>query len=264
MQTMAVQAPLVTPKHYDPMFKVDIMLREPTLASRHTAAETGVDMMSLLTQFDILCKREVLKCPQREVPAGKTSSFFRDKASVVEDRLRQALSKAGRYGRETLQEYLQRNAVKTLFPSPVDIISSPPSCTLSSERTRFDDYLSCVSQLNQVRSLAHQLQDDVSTCPRPKYLAHQIALLYQSLMLLPQLGSLQRFKKSIEVNFKSVKHILATEDQEEDALPEDLRTWVCELCSQLSEAVESLPPDLTSPVLVPATLLARMAAPQHS
>lgn len=42
-------------------FPVDVLVHEPTLARVYTAAEIGVDMMSLCTQLDVLCKKELLQ-----------------------------------------------------------------------------------------------------------------------------------------------------------------------------------------------------------
>ena len=36
-------------------------MHEPTLARVHTAAEIGVDMISLCTQLDVLCKKELVE-----------------------------------------------------------------------------------------------------------------------------------------------------------------------------------------------------------
>ncbi|KAL8561321.1 hypothetical protein ACOMHN_040399 [Nucella lapillus] len=258
---MAAQSPLVRPKHYDPMFKVDIMLREPTLATKCSAAEVAVDMMALLTQYDVLCRREVRKCPYEEVQAGKTSNFFRDKARLVEDRMRQTLFKDSKYGSRSLEENMRKHSVDACFPRPHQVLNNPSAFVISSNRTHFDEYLTCLTQLNQVASLARQLQDDISTNPRPKYLAHQIALLYQSMMSLPTSEPLEKFKKSIQANFKTVKHMMTAEDQQGEPLPENLRAWVLELTTQLAETVESLPAEMTSPVMVPASPLVHMAIP---
>ncbi|KAK7455068.1 hypothetical protein BaRGS_00039517, partial [Batillaria attramentaria] len=155
--------PVVIPKHYDPMFKVDVLLHEPTIASKSTADEIEVDMISLCTQLEALFKKELL------------------------------------------QEYLEKTGISRMFPRPAAYLKDCRGFSFTLESTRTDEYLTTMSQLHQLTALSHQISEDVAKYPRPKYLAHQLALLYQCISSLPNSEPLAKHKQSIEDNFKAVK-----------------------------------------------------------
>ncbi|KAK7090245.1 uncharacterized protein [Littorina saxatilis] len=252
-----VEAPLVTPKHYDPMFKVDTLLHEPTLLRLCTLSEIGVDMISYCTQLDVLCKKELIQQPTHSIQKGRTSNAFADKAIVVEDRMRHTVVK-DRSLPPSLYEYLEKTSLNRMFPRPAAFLKDPSGFSLSLEQSRTDEYLSSLNQLNQLATMSHQMKEDIAKFPRPKYLAHQLALIYQSICNLPSAGVLAKYKKSVEDNFKTVKQILNNEDQQDEPLPDQLREWVWELTTQIAELVESLPATLTQAALLPACVVAQL------
>ena len=65
------------------------------------------------------------------------------------------------------------------------------------------DYFAHVSSLNQLLHMATQLQRDAPIAANHKYLAHQIALLYQCLNAVR--GESKPFKRRIEEQFDAVK-----------------------------------------------------------
>ena len=83
------------------------------------------------------------------------------------------------------------------------------------------EYFKYVSSMNQVASLCRQIQSDV-TSGQHKYMAHQIALLYQSLGALGKPAV--EVRKEIEANFARVKG--TTEGSKVPTLPEEIQRWL--------------------------------------
>ena len=77
--------------------------------------------------------------------------------------------------------------------------SSSPSCSDSPGW----EYFSHVSHLHQLLHMATQLRNDASDAKNTKYLAHQIALLYQCMNLAR--GESKALKERIEENFETFK-----------------------------------------------------------
>ena len=105
--------------------------------------------------------------------------------------------------------------------------------------------------MNQVISLCRQIQSDVQ-CGQHKYMAHQIALLYQSLGALGKPAVAVR--KEIEANFARVKG--TTEGSKVPTLPEEIQRWLMAKTRDVMKVVNVVSPDIL-PQLQPVTCLLR-------
>jgi len=85
----------------------------------------------------------------------------------------------------------------------------------------FVEYFKYMGVMNQVMSLCRQIQSDVQS-GQHKYMAHQIALLYQSLGALGKPAV--EVRKEIEANFGRVKG--TTEGSKVPTLPEEIQRWL--------------------------------------
>jgi len=94
-----------------------------------------------------------------------------------------------------------------------------PCTRLESDPIR--DYFAALGIVNQVVSLSRQMGRDIPA-KQHKYMAHQIALLYQSLGSLGKPGAAVR--KDIEGNFARVKGL--TEGSKTPMLPEEVSQWL--------------------------------------
>ena len=151
----------------------------------------------------------------------------------------------------SLAVYFTQSGLANLFPSLAARIGAQLQQT-GSKRDSFTlkEYLRQVNYWNQVTALCSQISDDVDVPGNHKYMAHQLALLYQS---ISQAGSsqLSPFKKRIEAKFEIVKQV--TEKTDKPGLPEDLRVWIRAICAEISGVIASVPPSLArrlSPLLV--------------
>ncbi|XP_025079538.1 uncharacterized protein LOC112555381 isoform X2 [Pomacea canaliculata] len=198
----------------------------------------------------ILC----LKQPSHRIDNGKVSNSFRSKANLIIERMRHVLVK-DRTIHSSVEEYLGITNMSKMFPRAVQYIKDSKSFSLVSKQTHLDEYIGAMSHLHQIATLSHQINEDIIKSQRPKYLAHQLALLYQSISSLKNIEPLSQHKKSIEENFKAIKSVLINEDQPNDPVPDELRKCVWELTNQITRIVESLPSTLTQHALLPSCLL---------
>ncbi|CAB3998400.1 Hypothetical predicted protein [Paramuricea clavata] len=86
-------------------------------------------------------------------------------------------------------------------------------------------------------------------------MAHQLALLYQSINLL---GSKELFaqKKEVEGNFKVFKSKLAVKDKESvPKLPDDEKEWLNTITKSILDVATTFPTELTKPMLASMTFL---------
>lgn len=123
------------------------------------------------------------------------------------------------------------------------------SFTSSSSPSPGWEYFSHVSHLHQLLHMATQLRNDASDAKNNKYLAHQIALLYQCINLAR--GESKALKKRIEENFETIKrHTEApggsgNVNGGDRTLPPDLRRWVEDLTAEVAVLVRQYPPGMT-------------------
>ncbi|XP_071949747.1 uncharacterized protein [Antedon mediterranea] len=122
----------------------------------------------------------------------------------------------------TLLEYLESNSCAILFPKAVLYVKNPTAKHTPIKRVPMDGHFSQATALNRLISLCHQLQHDVTTMTNHKYIAHQIALLYQSINQLGNPKVLLDHRTSIETTFKKIKAELGKEDEKPPCLNSEL------------------------------------------
>ncbi|CAH1781787.1 unnamed protein product, partial [Owenia fusiformis] len=131
-------------------------------------------------------------------------------------------------------EYMDYTGYAKLYPRAAAYITRPCNLSLSSRKNNIDGYFPRMQALNQVVTLAHQLNSDVCNLYNHKYVAYQIALLYQSMNALgSSIPSLLEFKSDIERNFKFIKEELNSLIDEDltPQLSQDRSQWVVILTS---------------------------------
>ncbi|CAG2218281.1 uncharacterized protein [Mytilus edulis] len=246
--------PLSLPLHYDASFKVDVRLHEPLLTRDITPIDTEIEMMSLCSQLDILCHKELKEQPKEKIEQGRFSNSFTNRAAVVQDRMNQVLHKNVQ-NRMFVNEYLAAKGLDRLFPRASAFISSPVNLVYLNDKTSLDAYYADISSLNQLKYLAHQINSDLSNLSEHKYVAHQISILYQSVNNINN-SYLDPYKKSIEENFKSVKTTLNEEhkDGTRKLLPEQ-KEWLLQLTSGIANLISRFPIELTQEMVQPALVL---------
>ncbi|KAH3803888.1 uncharacterized protein LOC127834473 [Dreissena polymorpha] len=250
--------PIVLPTHYDPSFKVDIQLHEPLLSRAVTLGDVRLEMISLCFQLETLCKKEIAE--QTSIRHGHVSNSFIDRATVVLDRMTRLLEKVPPEFQDCLR-YIYSQGLDKLFPRAVTYLASPRTFALDNENSSLDNYLNSVSQLGQMSTLARQLHNDCANPSSHKYIAHQLALLYQTLTSLKS-PVFSQHKQSIEGMFKPIKATLAESDEDmRRCLTEEQQEWLLNLTSHILNILNTFPAELTMDMVLPATVLLKNTSP---
>ncbi|XP_054771703.1 uncharacterized protein LOC129279627 [Lytechinus pictus] len=115
-----------------------------------------------------------------------------------------------------------------------------------------DGYLSHLAVVNQVNALCKQLHHDAQNLNNHKYIAHQVALLYQSLNQLGNVKALLSYRNNIEGMFKKLKAALELTAADGDSvphLPDEYKQWLLELTVSLQEVMSSFNASFNQPLL---------------
>ncbi|XP_053404429.1 uncharacterized protein LOC128558616 [Mercenaria mercenaria] len=241
-----------SPMHYDPSFKVDIQLHQPLLSRSTTPGDVRLDMMSLCFQLETLCKKELNE--HSHIHRGHVSNSFIDRATVVYDRILHVLAKVPPDYQDCLR-YLQSQGLDRLYPRAVTYLADPQSFSLDLEKTPLDNYFTSVSTLGQLSTLARQLHNDCLNPSSHKYIAHQLALMYQTMSHIKS-PIFEQHKKGIEEMFKPIKATLATtDDKQKRCLTESQHEWLLNLTNHILNTLNTFPADLTKDMVQPASIL---------
>lgn len=252
----SVSGPIVSPTHYDPSFKVDVHLHSPLLSRTTTPGDVRLDMMALCFQLETLCLKELTE--HSHIHNGHVTNSFIDRATVVYDRILHLLEKVPP-DQQDFMNYLQLHGLDRLFPRALTYLTDPQSFSLDLNKTYLDNYFLTVSSLSQLSTLARQLHNDCINPSSHKYIAHQLALLYQTVSQIKS-PIFEQHKKSIEEMFKPIKATLATtDDQQKRCLTESQQEWLLNLTSHILNTLNMFPSELTQEMLHPASVLQRKA-----
>ncbi|XP_033760134.1 uncharacterized protein LOC117342191 [Pecten maximus] len=249
----AYAPPIVVPMHYVPSFKVDVRLHEPLAGGEATPRDIEIEMMSLCSQLDVLCKKE-LRDQQRKKTTehGKVSGAFLDKATVVHDRMKQLLLKQKQD--MSLGQYIVWRGLDRVFPRAATFLSKPDGLNLLDKKTGLDGYYQELACINQLLSLSMQINSDLHNLSDHKYIAHQLAILYQSVTSLDA-ACMETYKKSIEDNFKVVKTTLNEGGDGARLLSNEHKQWLINLTCSVVQTLTSFPTELTQEMVQPCLAL---------
>ncbi|KAK3605333.1 hypothetical protein CHS0354_033822 [Potamilus streckersoni] len=237
--------PIVTPKNYDANFKVDVRLHEPLFPPVLTASDTEIEILTLCSQLDTLCRKELKEQNVGNLHQGKFTNSFTNRARIVYDRIQQTLAKNPSANHDCLW-YLQEKGINKLYPRAVAYLTSSGLADVPQSGTDHDNYFTDLGALNQLSVLARQMNVDVTNLKEHKYMAHQLAVLYQ-LINCTKSSVFSEYKKSIEENFKSVKETLAATSSYSSipCMTPQQQEWVLNLTNSIVGTINSFPVDIT-------------------
>ncbi|KAF9930843.1 hypothetical protein FBU30_011210 [Linnemannia zychae] len=135
--------------------------------------------------------------------------------------------------RALLQRYMIRTGLAEMFPKSSECLGIEPVLAGGSFIEAYFRQMSCI---NQLTSIALQLQNDIRLTNH-KFVAHQVALLYQCITQAgPQFS--KKYKSRVEENFEALKEASSVSD--EPYLPIELQAWLSDLATDIvSEALFS-------------------------
>jgi len=255
VERVAFPGPLCAPLAYDPSFKVEVRLHEPLWKVQFSPDDVAIEVLTLCSQLEPLCKKEYSTTLGKIDAAHKVEyqNKFEPKAQVLFEKMREMLHFLPD-PRPTLNEYLRQTGLSLLFPRVASYLSNPERPAFQSHKSSMDGYFQHLGMLNQLLTLSHQLNSDAFNLTNHKYLAHQTALLYQS---VNQAGvPLVDYKKNIESNFKSLKADLVPKDKDSvPKLPQNQKEWISGITANIIDAIQSLTPGLTQPMISAMTFV---------
>lgn len=120
------------------------------------------------------------------------------------------------------------------FPHLAQVVTGQPAA--GAQPNSCAAYLSYISLLNQVVMLGSQLFHDASVPQHHKYLAHQIALLYQSLNLLQ--GETKPIRRLVEARFDEIKSL---SESQHPYLPVETADWLQEITKLCRQEIKQFP-----------------------
>ncbi|EDO39997.1 predicted protein [Nematostella vectensis] len=245
----SISKPLCYPLAYDPSFKVEVRLHEPLWKVQFSPDDVALELLTLCSQLEALCRREYSTSTGKVDSAHKVEyqSKFEPKAKVLIEKMREMLHFLP-VPRPNIREYIRQTGLSMLFPKVTSYLNNPERPAFLNQKSAMDGYFHQFAMLNQMVTLCHQLNSDAFNLTNHKYIAHQVALLYQA---VNQGGSsMADYKKAIEDNFKPLKASLHVTDKDAvPKLPQNQKEWISTITSSILDQVSSLPQCFTAPLM---------------
>ncbi|KAF9164315.1 hypothetical protein DFQ26_001598 [Actinomortierella ambigua] len=194
----------------------------------------GLQMLNDLSRIEMFVTRieTVGQQPETTAELDKTITHLENALIAYENDNGHAGRLDETMGRMMLKRYMIRTGLAQMFPKSSEYIGIEPVIPGGSFMESHFRYMSLI---NQLVSIALQLQNDMRL-PNHKYMAHQVALLYQC---INQAGpQFSKYKPLIEEHFNAVKEL--GNQSETPCLPQNLQTWLSELTTDIvAEALYS-------------------------
>jgi len=197
-------------------FKIIIRLHEPIRGDNYFGGNPNLNITSFIISS---CSKLELLLDNRNL----FQSQQRDKlVKQIQDTVRKIDSS------KDVKKYLEDSGIGRVFPSVLSLFqnSTPQK---SSKGNSIEDYLYWMMVLNQLVTISSQLRKDVTTIQNHKYLAHQIALLYQCLNQAGDHGII--YKRRIEQMFDTIKGV--TESSKVPLLSNEQKDWLVNLTTDI-------------------------------
>eukprot|EP01116_Phalansterium_solitarium_P011624 TRINITY_DN27367_c0_g1_i1.p1 TRINITY_DN27367_c0_g1~~TRINITY_DN27367_c0_g1_i1.p1 ORF type:complete len:256 (+),score=32.14 TRINITY_DN27367_c0_g1_i1:150-917(+) len=216
-----------------PSFQVHIRLKDPIIWN-HTVssqAPTKAKIVSVCAKLEVLLEKE-LETRAADPPDGEL--FDREPGNLLIFSLSNQLAELAETlaPRKDLKWYLDESGLSSMFPAVAMKFCAPEDVVTTDLA---EEYFNAMTIMNQLTTMSKQLASDAKNLTNHKYMAHQIALLYQILNQAGESGV--PFKKRIEPMFERIKSI--TEAQKQPQLSPDMIEWLQQLAEELFAEVAS-------------------------
>eukprot|EP00058_Branchiostoma_floridae_P001435 XP_002586923.1 hypothetical protein BRAFLDRAFT_130452 [Branchiostoma floridae] len=212
--------------------RIDVCIHEPLWVVPVTRGDVAVEIVTLCSQLELLCEKEMNEGVSREFLSQdryrkSLSPTFESQAMVLIGKMREALNRLPQPP-AFIQDYLQSTSLAGMFPRAAAYIANPQTLYNLGQQGSMDEYFQHMASLHLVSSMCRQLNSDVNNLTNHKYIAHQVALLYQSVSPLGSRGPLAAHEKAIKQNFNNIKQVLTVPPDSVDPprLPPDQAEWV--------------------------------------
>lgn len=237
--------PLCTPQQYDDSYRVPVQLDQPLWPLESCEQYINADILAFCTQLDVLIISQPMETLQSQRKVVTFEHGFTGKVVTILDKMNEKLRRCRI--NSSVQEYLISSGIGKLYPRVSKYLQQPESYSSSESSKELEAYHIQVNLLNNLLVIAQQIQSDVLTCASHKYIAHQLAILYQCVGTFGE--PLFEYKKSIETKFNEIKTACSTDSSGSPStcrLPSHLSQWLWTLTHNLIQASISFHPDFTS------------------
>jgi len=158
----------------------------------------------------------------------------------------------------TVTAYMDRSKLDKLFPKCRAILNEPPR-SLPRTRVSVDTYFQHFGMLNQLVTLAGQIRHDLLYLSNHKYIAHQVAMMYQC---LSNAGDPVRgLKKKVESRFSELKDATTPDDSGHPVrLGFSLAHWLEKVLDEVIAVVDALPRVYKDPLVRPTKFMLLQAS----
>ncbi|KAJ3101731.1 hypothetical protein HDU97_001081 [Phlyctochytrium planicorne] len=216
-------APLVVIDRGFPGFPVETRLEEPFINGQVNASRIVSSTLSLLSLAEsILVRSQQGRQGSINVQA-ELDSIFTKFASLLHQS-----------GITTSpQEFLVQNSIIGSYP----LVARHLNLQYYSGQGQLNvskDHFARMSALNQLTAMSLQLRNDLKLTNH-KYIAHQLALLYQAINLVG--APFTKYHARIQSQFEAVKALTSDPNEEEPQLKEEQKQWLSTLTSDIVNEV---------------------------
>eukprot|EP00959_Pyramimonas_sp_CCMP1952_P351075 7354731-Pyramimonas_sp.AAC.1 len=147
---------------------------------------------------------------------------------------------------------LRRCKVENVFPDLDAVLRIGVPNPSRAEKQPGLDYFGQMTVWNQLLTMTEQLHHDAENAINHKYIAHQIALLYQCLNQAR--AEFKSFKRDIEGEFDKIKAL--TESSTTPLLSFEQRQWLRGITAGIMELLKSIPASMHQQLKPMTTILA--------
>ncbi|KAG0275131.1 hypothetical protein BGZ95_009149 [Linnemannia exigua] len=221
--------PLVNVTPLTQIHEVPIHIHQPihpNSTNRHK--RLGLQMLNELSRIEMFVTRieTIGKHEETSSELNKTITHLEQTLFAFEVENGHADRIENTSGRVMLQRYMIRTGLAEMFPKSSEYLGIEPVIPGGSFIEAHFRQMSCI---NQLTSIALQLQNDIRLTNH-KFVAHQVALLYQCITQAgPQFST--KYKSRVEENFEALKEASAVSD--EPYLPIELQAWLGDLTTDI-------------------------------
>ncbi|KAF9574066.1 hypothetical protein EC968_007458 [Mortierella alpina] len=222
--------PLVNVTPLAAIHEVPIHIRHPihpNSASKHK--RLGLLMLNELTRVEMLVARIEAAGKHEESSAELKRTITHLEQTLLSYELeKKPAGVENSSGRMLLQRYMTRTGLDEMFPKSSEYLGIDPVIPGGSFIEGMSHFHH-MSSINQLVSIALQVQNDLRLSNH-KFIAHQVALLYQCVNQAgPQFS--KKYKSRVEENFSLLKETASASDT--PFLPIDLQAWLSNLTTDI-------------------------------
>ncbi|CAB4397852.1 unnamed protein product [Rhizophagus irregularis] len=229
MSKLKTTPPLVSLNKINTVSEVEIRLHEPLIIKPGSRKKRiGLQVLNALARLEVLLsKEEMLASSETGVQNLKQQLYNKTEIDNTIAVLEASLLQFEEDGsaKKDVQTYLTELGLALLFPKSAKRLVVP---NLVPGKADALAHFHEMNVLNQLVSISLQLQQDIKLTNH-KYMAHQLALLYQCLNQAG--GHFIKYKSRVELHFDAIKEM--TNSSEEPKLSSEQEQWLSQLTADV-------------------------------